>query len=191
MVIVPNSYTFVATPRTGSRSLSEAILAEKSGAISDYPRDHHLTPESVPKDYNIYTVIRHPVSQLYSWYYHVEKRNDTGVSFSKFIREYHNPQFLDRNQKYPLNMYAEIANYFYIYENGLDGCREGLGLTEPLPSTGSELGRKLNKPAKVPIKILDSIYIYEEFSNDMELYNRILREHSEQSNSNGWVRYNP
>lgn len=183
MVIVPESYTFVATPRTGSRSISEAILAERDGAISDYPRNHHVLPESVPRDYHVYTVIRHPVAQLYSWYYHVVKRNGGKLPFSRFIREYNNPQFLDRDTKYPLNMYAEVATYWYVFENGLDGCREGLGLTKPLPKTGTQLGKKLKKPQRVPLTMDDAVYIYEEFAADLELYERIR---NEQSNRNGW-----
>ena len=77
MIVIPDKFTFVATPRTGSRAISEALILKYPEAITDYPKDHHTYPDAVPRDLPIYTVIRNPTSQLLSWWAHVDVRHNS------------------------------------------------------------------------------------------------------------------
>lgn len=103
MLIVPEKFILLATPRTGSRGLEKTFI----GGISTQwdsngeprPREeraHHVHPDDVdevaekfvpgssklPK----YTICRNPVSQLRSWYHHVNvNHTDRPPSLSEFV----------------------------------------------------------------------------------------------------------
>jgi hypothetical protein len=161
MIIVPDRYTFVATPRTASRAIVEALLRRYPKSITSYPKDHHIDPEYVPKDYPIYTVIREPLSHIMSWWYHVDYRNKVDRNPLQFAQQYRHPVYIDQYRKYKLNPYAEIADRFFVYETELP-------ILETTFDIQLETVGKGTYPKK-PFAVLRE-YIEDEFADDVQLY---------------------
>lgn len=165
MVIVPDKFTFVATPRTGSRALAEALIKQYPQSVTDYPRDHHTDVSMVPADYPIYTVIREPVSHLISWYYHVDARHKNNKrSFDSFVKEYDSPQYFCRYNKYILNPYAEIADNLFVYERGLQLAANAMGIEHTI----EVVGKSNMSPIKIDTGTMD--YVRQAFAEDFALY---------------------
>lgn len=166
MVILPSGLTFVATPRTGSRAISEALLRKHEDAISDYPQDHHMWPESVPQDYTIYTVIRNPVDQMISWWNHVDVRAKSKRRVVQFAKEYSNVMFLPADGKYRLNIYGEIADIFMPYDSKLQIVAKTLKLDDLQVVGKSKV--KVTKAERIEL----SNYLNHAFAPDVELWNK-------------------
>lgn len=126
MLIVPERFVLLATPRTGSRALEQTFI----GGISthgDAGGEHHVHPEDVndvaekiapgasklPK----YTVCRNPVDHLRSWYHHVNRNTPVTLSgFLTFIREADISWYFTPS----LNPYQTVADEIFPYErNGI------------------------------------------------------------------------
>lgn len=114
MIVVPNKFVFLATPRTGSRATSEALLRKYPDAITDYPSNHH-DPAPDGNKLPVYTVIRHPVDQMLSWWYHVDVQHGSDRRPIQFAAEYDNVMFMPRWAEYRLNIHAEDADHFIIH----------------------------------------------------------------------------
>lgn len=121
MVIVPDKFVFLATPRTASRAITEALLKKYPNAISEYPRNHH-DPAPDTNELPVYTVIRNPYDQLLSWYSHVVMKRDpkNRQSVFEFASTYENPMFFPKYNKYRLNIHAEQADKFIPYTSTLN-----------------------------------------------------------------------
>ena len=169
MVILPSGLTFVATPRTGSRAISEALLSKHKDAISDYPQNHHMWPESVPKDYPIYTVIRNPADQMVSWWHHVDVRHSSKRTILEFAQEYNNIMFFPRNEKYILNIYAEIADVFIPYDPKLKNVSNVLNLSK-IKIVGKPSARITDREHKDLTE-----YMSEAYKADVLLWYKVLR----------------
>jgi len=166
MVIIPSGLTFVATPRTASKAITEALLRKHKDAISDYPQDHHMWFEDVPRDYPIYTVIRNPVDQIISWWNHVDvQANKSKRRPLQFAKEYSNIMYLPKDDKYRLNIYAEIANVFMIYDSKLLTVTKILKLDDLQVVGKSKV--KIHKEERMEL----SNYIDHAFIHDVELWN--------------------
>ena len=125
MVIIPNRFTFVATPRTGSRAITEALKRVDGAEAS---RMHHVPWQDVPLTTRpIVTVHRDPYNQTLSWYYHAIVRQGeepTEASMLEFVKNYDiGWTFHDR-----LYIYAPIVDMVYWYEDGLETMMYDLGL---------------------------------------------------------------
>ena len=119
MVIIPNKFVFLATPRTGSRAVSEALIRKYPDAITDYPSNHH---DPAPDDNTlpIYTVIRNPFDQILSWHSHV----NPGCGLLEFARTYENVMFFPKHEKYRLNIHANQATEFIPYTGTLSNVAD-------------------------------------------------------------------
>ena len=130
MIVIPNKFTFVATPRTGSRAISEALIRKYPDAITEYPNDHHAAPDSVPTDLPIYTVLRNPLDQLLSWWAHVDLRHNSWRGPIDFALEYENVMYLPKYDKFRLNIYGDVATVFMPYDRGLRRVADALDLRD-------------------------------------------------------------
>ena len=171
MVIIPSGLTFVATPRTASRAITEALLSRYPDAISDYPKDHHMWPDSVPRDYPIYTVLRNPVYQMISWWHHVDVRHGSKRGVLQFAQEYDNIMFMPRHEEYSLNIYAEIADHFLPYHRDMKVITKALGIEGHMAQVGKH--RSCEIKGKEWLELDE--YMKEAFPADMKLWEEQCR----------------
>jgi hypothetical protein len=138
MVILPNQRVIVvATPRTGSRAIKEAILSGDSHASAT--KYHHPMPDEVRKvmerdDYAVWTMIREPLSQLKSWISHNERWKDSNTILD-FIKNYDSKYFF-RNGG--MNIYnQEVDRYFIFEQGGHQKMLDELWINEKVPVIGA------------------------------------------------------
>jgi hypothetical protein len=94
MILVPQKFVFLATPRTASRTLKEMIRTTHDETKES--REHHIHPEDIFRDFPEardiprYALIREPYDQVLSWFHHAIVRHDraaeTAGQFKHFIR---------------------------------------------------------------------------------------------------------
>lgn len=170
MLILPEQRVIVvATPRTGSRSVKEAIVqARPKGLIVTKP--HHDFPHEVSRaasgGYDVYTIIRNPWDQLKSWLNHTQHWHDQ----ERFVREHRSRYFFYAGG---MNIYNEVATQYFVFEN--DGHRallDSLGIEEEVPVIGKSKDPEVYKKelSEESIRIAGN-----RFANDFELYKQQTR----------------
>lgn len=182
MLIVPERFILLATPRTGSRALEQTFI----GGISthgDAGGEHHVHPEDVndvaeklvpgsstlPK----YTVCRNPVDHLRSWYHHARKDSPKTLSgFVTFIKEADISWYFTPT----LNPYQWVADEIFPYErNGRITAyrishRTGAILKTEVPVIGASTG--LQDTWLQSGEVLQAVN--ERFQNDVYLYRSLV-----------------
>lgn len=135
MVIVPHKFIFLATPRTGSRAIRDALL-KLPGAVES--QEHHVHPEDVAytadkllegsSELPLYSVIRDPYEQVRSMFYHVEMRHKLKLDphyqpssreLAEWARTYgaeHNTPWWFAPSLYP---YKDCSDEIFVYEPNL------------------------------------------------------------------------
>lgn len=144
MLILPGQGVIVvATPRTGSRAMNAAIIkaATEAGQKVTKTKLHHDFPHEVRKaigeKYQVWTIIREPISQLKSWLSH----SGCWCKTDEFIEEYHSRYFMYEGG---MNIYNQVVDRYFIYEQGgIYKMLEALGFkrdgtVEVIGATGSE-----------------------------------------------------
>ena len=121
MIIVPDKFVFLATPRTASRAISEALIRKYPNAITEYPRFHHYPPPD-DNELPVYAVIRNPFDQILSWHNHVNRSHsvENKISPVQFASTYENVMHLPKYNKYRLNIHADIADKLIEYTDTLN-----------------------------------------------------------------------
>lgn len=122
MLIVPDRFVLLATPRTGSRALEQAFEGIKS-------KDHHVHPEDLEETCETllegssklpkYTVTRNPYQHALSWYWHAEARHSTTPSVTgmcQFLKDRHISWYFSNR----LNPYHAVADRILRYESNGD-----------------------------------------------------------------------
>jgi hypothetical protein len=175
-------FTFVATPRTGSRYVSK-ILELAGGTPSE---QHHEHPADVPRDFPIYAVLRDPYDQALSWFYHAIvrslKRLPRSVDFQRFLTDSYISFYFNTS----LNPYSKITTKFFLYEKDLFpvvkriltatvGPNNSVLTLSSDASTVKPLGKTKNVDRGL-LTPLNRRLIEERFSEDIRLYERICGE---------------
>lgn len=127
MIILPEQRVIVvATPRTGSRSIRDAIReAAPPGMVETKP--HHDWPKDVRAaagngSYEVWTIIRDPWTQLESWSHH------TGYHYNieRMVRDYRGRYFFSEGG---MNIYNKVVDRYFVFEHdGHQGLIDALGL---------------------------------------------------------------
>lgn len=159
----------VATPRTGSRAIKEVILQNvkqhESPIVSSLHHDfpHKVIAEARKGNYEIWTIIREPISQLKSWISHAQFWHDP----DDFIQTYHSRYFMYEGG---MNIYGKTADKFFVYEsNGHAGLIKALGLrVKDIPV----VGKTGSKKRKLTLEQLG--LAYDRFEYDFKLYDDVL-----------------
>lgn len=124
MLNVDNRFWFVATPRTGSRGMTEALKSAASTWIEC--AGHHPEPEEAKSiaektGLPIVTVIREPLSMAVSWWCHAK----APMPFDKFCEEWKNSHMWTSETMYP---YRDCyPNILFAYNRNLKPIMELLG----------------------------------------------------------------
>jgi hypothetical protein len=166
MVILPDQKVIVvATPRTGSRAVKEAIMHGSSHASAT--KYHHPMPHEVRKvmerdNYSVWTMIREPLSQLKSWISHAQRWDDP----MDFIKNYDSKYFFTNGG---MNIYNQEVDRYFLYEdNGHQRMIDELWIEEEVPvigATGSEK-RELTEEQEKAAR--------NRFAFDFKLYQQVL-----------------
>lgn len=175
MIILPEKRVIVvATPRTGSRALNAAIIAsgQKKSKVT---REHHDWIEDVSRaasggeggKFEIWTMIREPLSQLQSWLGHCQHWHDV----PGFIKQNRFRWFAPNGQ---MNYYHEIATRLFIFENhGHQEMLDELGIDVPLLHIGGSQSK-----AKRDFTDHEKRLAYDKFRLDFDLYDHEVEEQS-------------
>lgn len=176
MVIMPNGEVFVATPRTASRAIMEAIMRAYPKSINTYPENHHVHPDEVPTTLGkVYGVIRNPYTHLISWF------NNTfggdGDTFQAFLDNYENFRFFPGKANpwpggYRLNMYAGVITDFLLFEDGVEAALDEM----KVPKTFIDVVGKTEKRPYIYNNGRFKEQIERDFAADLALYRRIYME---------------
>ncbi len=114
MIVFPErKIVLLATPRTGSRAIKEAVLeeAERRGEAFSVSKLHHPFPHEVPGyGYEKWTIIRDPLDQLKSWITHADKWDDP----TDFIKTYKTRYFFYEGG---MNIYSKLVDRYFVYED--------------------------------------------------------------------------
>jgi len=136
VVIVPDRFIFLETPRTASRSV--AVTMEESVRFAKRSGCRHVKPKAVPRETGlpIWTITRNPIMHLYSWYkygcegkafYVFNSDRSRILRFSEFADREFSP--LSGFEPDCLNIYRDVADHFWPLEHGLSLFYEQLGIT--------------------------------------------------------------
>jgi hypothetical protein len=171
MIIVPDKFTYVFTPRTGSRATERAFLDHVPGAYrpSNYHHDH---PDDLPQGLPVYATIRNPYDQVLSWYAPWEKQGFTVVEF--LHRSPPGRRWIQKR----LNVYDEYVDAYFIYEDGIEQIFKTLGygiVSVPKVGTSGVDKTRLTQEAR---ELIDEIFEY-----DVKLYERITQSFQQQVQS--------
>ena len=139
-MVVTERFVYLATPRTASRSIEQAVLASEERVLYK-SKKHHAGAREVAEILRkhrgkpVYTVVRDPVRQALSWYYHCKASQHT--TFIEFIKNYTNGWLFGGK----LNIYLDVpdANITFVpLHQGANKVLEHMGL----PNTESpHIGR--------------------------------------------------
>lgn len=170
MIVLPEQRVIVvATPRTASRAVNKAIEMAKPGGLVK-TRQHHDWPHEVERaakngGYEVWTMIREPISQLKSWISHCGYWHDP----TDFIQTYKSRYFFYQGG---MNIYNKEATRFFIYEqDGMRKMLEELGLMRDdndvyIPVVGETGSKERNlTPTQVDLA-------KQRFDKDFRLYNK-------------------
>ena len=174
MFILPERHVIVvATPRTGSRSIRDAILeANPPGCLRtklhhDYPHVVQKAKEQGDHPREVVTIIRNPWSHIVSWLHHAKawwRQEDYVQNFQGRYFFYHGG----------MNIYNEVADRFFVFEE--DGHRKLLdyiGLEDiELPHVGKSSERDTYK-ADARLSDSSKEIIRNRFEQDFELYKSV------------------
>lgn len=182
MVIIPNKFIYLATPRTGSRAIAAALMSIREARETP---EHHIHPQDIDKNANYLlpgseelptiTVIRDPYEQVLSVFHHVFTRHLTGrdateADLLRFIKEAKVAWwFADR--LYPYHAVADVTFQYQphlqhtmneiAYEMGLYPCPV-VGMVGVTKNRQTHL---LTSPVKEKID--------ERFPDDVQLYKEV------------------
>ena len=153
MIMVPDKFVFLASPRTGSRSMKNAIRDHYSDTYLLETREHHIHPADVftdfPKAWEVpfYSVFREPMDLMLSWFYHAVVRNspqrETPGQFMKFLQKGKVSWFLN-DTMYP---YAGLTTHPLVFDTPLETNFETMAGEEYIGEVDTHVGVL---PRKVP-----------------------------------------
>jgi hypothetical protein len=136
VIIVPERFVFVSTPRTGSRSISEMLLAHGWNQT----KGHHTEPEIVLEekgDLPVYSVFRNPRDIIVSWYCRLKFA--AKPSLAEFCRGVENAWMN------PMHRYMEISDKSFNFDDGIENIMTAMGV-EPVagvPHIGGDKRRPI------------------------------------------------
>ena len=98
MYILPShKFAYIASPRTGSKAVREALLSRGAVLIGS----HHTTPADNPeiklgKDWTICTAIRNHWDAMISWWFKIERKEGAMTPLREFLPRFcaNNPNFV-------------------------------------------------------------------------------------------------
>jgi len=137
-VITFPDFRFVETPRTGSRTLVNALQT----AGGEKSKTHHDRVEDIPLDRPVYSVIRDPYDHLESWYFHMlgapKGSANTwpgapdGTAFLEYLLWWRNDPLFPT-----LNPYKDVVTKVFFFSDGIDSIFQQMVQWDgaPLPNT--------------------------------------------------------
>jgi len=170
MVVVPRKFVFVANPRTGSRSMVQALLRMKGAVRSER---HHSNYDEVPTDLPVYAIIRDPHTQLRSWWYQSSDRTLHRATFCSWIRHQSQgfaPLYFHANEaQTKLNIYHGLVTKYFLFERGLTAALEYMGSPPPPVHIGQTNAHTYMLTEE------DYATVEELFAEDIKLHKEISR----------------
>ena len=113
-MVTTDDFTFVQCPRTGSRSVRDALLKLVPSAVVS--RRSHTPWCDVPRDKPIYAITRYPMEMVLTWWMVVGRTSPD--AFEAFVRRYPDGP-IRRGMGSGLNIYEGIVDRYFIFEGGL------------------------------------------------------------------------
>lgn len=168
MIIFPDRFMYLNTPRCASRSVKTA-LKQVGGCIVD--KVHHTRPDLVAEAKAQYkvpaiTMFRHPAHILLSYWW--KHRSYLGTTFSEYIER--GKTIVLWHRVFP---YSELTDEYFPYEKGIPALFEHLGL--PAPAVVPSIGMRLHdRPDHSYITGEHLKTVWEHFPDDMELYEKLI-----------------
>lgn len=130
MIIIPDKFIFLETPRTGSKSC-RAVLSEIPGAIvSDqcHVGCNVALSTKLSTGLPLVTITRNPLDHLASWYLACANKKKPFVSFVEKGLPIGNLRKRAGFGPYILNPYRDIADRVFFLERGLFNMFNRLGI---------------------------------------------------------------
>lgn len=159
-MITTERFYFLNNPHTASRTCSSIFV--KLGYYKNNKYGHHIPPKFIPTDKPKVTMIREPVDWVASWYadYYL-----TNQDFKEWLSTFKFPFAWKRDEI--LNIYESVADYYFLYEKGVESMFSELGYEITTPPV---IGKNKYKPDLSEHKEL----IETVFAKDYEIYNKVL-----------------
>ena len=182
MIIVPGKFVYVGSPRSGSHYIYDVLCAHFPDAQRWH--EHHafiadvLNVKRMGNNLPVYTTVRDPVKQLFSFYWNsLHKYPDRIVTttFEEFI-EARKPQNVPYRKAidFPpgaLCTYRHVADKFFLFEKDFKTLFEFLGVDDTHGVEPTRLPTSEYKEAQKQIREADKLLVRKYFKKDYELYN--------------------
>jgi hypothetical protein len=113
VILVPDKFVFLATPRTASRTYVEMIRGTFDESVES--DDHHIHPEDLftdfpeARDLPRYTIIREPYDQVLSWFHHAIVRHEREAERPDRLLDFIRTASISWFFSTTLNPYDEVA----------------------------------------------------------------------------------
>jgi len=181
MIVVPGKFIYVGSPRSGSHYISDVLCAHFPEARRS--QEHHafiadvLNAKRMNGNLPVYTVVRDPVKQLFSFYWNsLHKYPDRIVTttFEEFI-EGRKPQNVPYRKAidFPpgaLCTYRHVADKFFPFEKDFKTLFSFLGVDDNHGVAWTRQPTEAYKEAQKQISEADKRLVRKYFAKDYELF---------------------
>jgi len=138
---VENRFIYLATPATGSRSVTKALRDYCGGKLLANAHHAYLSDMALLKDYDVpvYAFIRDPYDYVLTRYYytHQTPESRSRQSLEEWIPQYAEESYGDEFGSI-MCMYRDYVDRFFLYEDGLEAFFEAVGLSgTEIPTNGA------------------------------------------------------
>lgn len=170
MIIVPDKFIFLCTPRSGSRSTVAALHVLDGTIVSD---NHHGTIDEVieaKKKYGLKTIttLRDPAHILLSYWWGFLRHKPLRITFEDHIKR--SPATILWGRIFP---YHELTDEYFLFSKGLDAFFKYLGFPDlNVPKIGVRPKAQQRLPDPNYITEEHRALIKEKFPDDVALYEK-------------------
>jgi len=182
MIVVPGKFVYVGSPRSGSHYIYDVLCAHFPDAVRPSVQHHAPIPEVLNAKrlgggLPVYTVVRDPVKQLFSFYWNsLHKYPDRIVvtTFQEFIEGRKPPNApYQKAVDFPpgaLCTYRNVADKFFPFKDGFKDLFEALGVDDTHGVEPTRLPTPEYLEAQKQITAADEFLVKKYFKKDWELF---------------------
>jgi hypothetical protein len=184
MIVVPGKFICVGSPRSGSYYIHDVL--EKHFPEAQRWHEHHaciadvLNAKRMGGGLPVYSVVRHPLKQLFSFYWNTLHKYPDKIVLTTF------EQFIEGrkpiNEPYPravafppgaLTTYRHVTDKFFPFEKDFVSLFKELGITDDYNVKRTRMPTPEYVEAQKAITEADKLLVKKYFKKDYELYKQV------------------
>jgi len=187
VILVENRFIYLATPATGSRSVTLALRDQCGGKLLAKSHHAYLSDMDQLKDHDVpvYAFIRDPYDYVLTRYYYTHK---TPALREQETLEDWIPKYAEENYGDEFGsimcMYRDYVDDMFLYEDGLENFFEKVGLPDvTMPTEGAWASYQIKNGLPSIDELENSRHVRElidqYFAMEVALYGHYRKQHSD------------